>query len=114
MSDQVSAGGVGSPTATPAKARNADYRIALRPDGNGMTDDVVVRDVKMFRAEMMDDGALWMCCYLDDECEQRIDFWISTSTRRSKLLLQTTDVPPGDEFVYENDDDAAACLEWLP
>ncbi len=36
--------------------------MALRYDSHGL-DDVVVKDVETFRAEMMDDDDLWLCCY---------------------------------------------------
>ena len=41
-----------------------DPRVALRADSAGDLDDVVVRDVEMFRAEVVSEDVLWLCCYL--------------------------------------------------
>lgn len=40
--------------------------IALRRAASrgGELDDVVVKGVDMFRAEILDAGTLWLCCYL--------------------------------------------------
>lgn len=76
-----------------------DYRIALRPDDNGHLDDVVVKDVTMFRAEMMDDKTLWLACYLDNETHDRITFWVSV--QRGKLHFDFTETPQLTEVVYE-------------
>lgn len=40
-------------------------RIRLDADTYGDLDDVVVRDVSMFRAERMNADTWWVCCYLD-------------------------------------------------
>lgn len=78
------------------------YRLALRPEPNQpdetLMDDVVVNDVSMFRAEMMSDKTLWLCCYLVGT-EERVDFWVSV--KRGKLRLHVTEYPDGD-FVYED------------
>jgi hypothetical protein len=52
---------------------NRDYQIALRDDDLGL-DDVVVKDVEMFRMERMSETSAWLCCYLPDG--QRITFWV--------------------------------------
>lgn len=41
------------------------YQIALRHDDLGL-DDVVVKDVEMFRMERMDEDYVWLACYLTD------------------------------------------------
>ncbi|MEJ7763859.1 MAG: hypothetical protein WKF86_00020 [Acidimicrobiales bacterium] len=45
-----------------------EYRIALRPLSDAadpdLMDDVVIRDVSMFRAEQMDSNSWWVACYL--------------------------------------------------
>lgn len=41
------------------------YQIALRHDDLGL-DDIVVKDVAMFRMERMDNDYVWFCCYLTD------------------------------------------------
>lgn len=79
------------------------YRIALRPERNDprpdVLDDVVVKDVSMFRAEMMDDRSLWLCCYLAGT-DERIVFY--ATAKRGKLILTVTEHPMGD-FLYEDD-----------
>lgn len=72
-----------------------DYRIALRLDGDGMLDDVVVGDVSLFRAEMMDEQTLWMCCYLPGTGVEhdRIAFWVSID--RGRLRFETQEAPEG-------------------
>lgn len=74
-------------------------RIALRPDEAGALDDVVVRDVSMFRAEMMDDRTLWMCCYFPDN-DERVTFWVRS--KRGPLVFDVTEQPRESEaFRYE-------------
>lgn len=73
-----------------------DYRIALRPDHRGDLDDVVVKDVEMFRAEMMDRGRLWMCCYL--EGHDRVNFWVRA--KGSRLEFTVTEQP--HDVAYED------------
>lgn len=41
-------------------------RLALRRTSDGVLDDVEVRQVSTFRAEMMDDNRFWLCCCLQD------------------------------------------------
>lgn len=72
-----------------------DYRIALRPDDSGQLDDTVVKGVSMFRAEIMDNNTLWMCCYLEGS-DERITFCV----RGKNLRYDVTEHPHGD-FPYE-------------
>lgn len=80
------------------------YRIALHPDDEGALDDVVVRDVSMFRAEMMDNTTLWMCCYLAGT-DERVTFWVRATRRKGKRLaleFHVTEQPPEvDGITYE-------------
>jgi hypothetical protein len=76
-------------------SKQPPYRIALRPASNGTLDDVVVNDVSMFRAEMMDKDALWMCCYLSEH--ERVNFWVRA---RGGTLTFTVTESPGD-VTYE-------------
>ena len=39
-------------------------QIALRRHRDGTLDDTVVTGVSMFRAEVLHDDCLWLCCYL--------------------------------------------------
>lgn len=88
------------PAATSKQPRRAfPYRIALRDDDRGALDDVVVCDVSMFRAEMMDNKTLWMCCYFPDS-EQRVTFWVRS--RRGHLDFDVTEQPfESEHFTYE-------------
>lgn len=81
---------------------NKDYRIALRDDSEGYLDDVVVKDVEMFRLERMDDGLIWMCCYLKGN-DNPVTFWVSggrrTKTRPMPCMVDVTEYPK--DVVYE-------------
>jgi hypothetical protein len=68
----------GKPKPPPPPDVKRGYQIALRYDDLGL-DDVVVKDVKMFRMERMDDAYVWMCCYLNDG--QVIHFDLSSTKR---------------------------------
>lgn len=74
-----------------------DARIALRPDKAGDLDDVVVRDVSMFRAERMDDDRWWICCYLGDDGD-RIAWDI---TGDASIFMDITELPEQD-VTYEH------------
>lgn len=71
-------------------------RIALRPDSKGQLDDVVVKGVTMFRAEIMDTNAMWMCCYLGGGSD-RIAFWV----RGKRLSYSVTEYPTNPAINYE-------------
>lgn len=60
--------------------------MALRHDSDGL-DDVVVETPRMFRAEMMSDDHLWMCCYFGDNHE-RVAFAVTAVTDGRKATLQ--------------------------
>jgi hypothetical protein len=82
---------------------NADYRIALRPDDPAVPDrmdDIVVKDVKMFRAEQMDSGSWWVCCYLDDAGDERLTFSVDARCRPRRMDWTVTEYPKGDH-AYE-------------
>ncbi len=51
------------------------YDIALRYDDLGL-DDIVVKDVEMFRMERMDDDYVWLACYLKNGQEIIFDLHI--------------------------------------
>ena len=83
--------------------REGDARLpvmALRPyhDDPERLDDVVVKDVRTFRAEMMSDGTLWMACYFNDEGDG-IHFWARAGKRgTAQLHLSATTVPEHTDF----------------
>ena len=64
-------------------------RVELRNDEDGNLDDVVIRDVYMFRMERMDDDAIWMSCYLDEAVDKYVDFTLRVED--GKLLMIVTD-----------------------
>lgn len=87
-----------------------DYRIALRPDdrtadplGNGvLMDDIVVRDVEMFRAEQMDDDTWWVCCYLaGEDTTNRLAWSVRARCRPKRLDWITTEFPEGVAYEHE-------------
>lgn len=87
-----------------------DYRIALRPDDHGADpfdhrtrlDDIVVRDVAMFRAEQMDVASWWVCCYLDNTTQDRICWSVNASARPRRIDWTGYEYPSGP-VVYEHD-----------
>ncbi len=88
-----------------------DYRIALRPDWREKTDpmrhetrldDIVVRNVAMFRAEQMDTHSWWVCCYLDHDTMDRICWNVSANARPKRLDWVTTEYP-ASSLVYEHE-----------
>ena len=72
---------------------DSDRRVELRLDQNDALDDVVVRDVSMFRAEVLSPGLLWLCCYLSspDGEEQRVTFEVHA--RGKRLDFQAVETP---------------------
>lgn len=70
--------------------------MVLRRDQNDALDDVVVRDVSMFRAEVLSPGHLWLCCYLrgSDGEEQRVTFEVHA--RGKRLELEAVETPNRD------------------
>ena len=73
----------------------ADYQIALREDDLGL-DDVVVRDVAMFRMERMDTDYVWLACYLTNGQEIVFDLWRDKKTIKYKARL------PLPNVIYED------------
>jgi hypothetical protein len=69
--------------------------IALRDDPDGVLDDVVVKGVEMFRAEMMDDRTLWLCCYLTNG--ERITWGVHSP--RKPLVMATQEMPMAGTFI---------------
>lgn len=65
--------------------------IALREADDGSLDDVVAKNVTMFRAEMMDDKTLWMACYFDEAADERLTFYVRAP--RGKLEFGWTEEP---------------------
>ena len=67
--------------------------MALRPlaDNPDLMDDIVVKDVTMFRAEAMDDGNWWICCYLSND--ERVAFSMTAHCRPRRLECVVTEKP---------------------
>lgn len=74
-----------------SKARDERTPVmALRPHVDGSMDDVVVKDVEMFRAEQMDTGTLWMACYFRNG--ERITFHVQAQ-RKNDLRYDVGEMP---------------------
>jgi hypothetical protein len=60
-------------------------------------DDVVVRDVSMFRAELLDPGRLWLACYLPGTGidGDRVTFEVSVG-EAGTLHFEVVERPAGD------------------
>jgi hypothetical protein len=71
------------------------YQIALREDSLGL-DDIVVKDVAMFRMERMDEDHVWLACYLTDGQEIVFSLWCEGET----IMYETRDPLP--HVVYED------------
>jgi hypothetical protein len=69
------------------------WRVALR--GAAGLDDVVVEDVSMFRAEMLEPSRLWLACYLPGTGVEgdRITFEVAAVDGR--LHLEVVESPAG-------------------
>lgn len=81
-----------------------EYRIALRPDDQDADpfdltalDDIVVKDVQMFRAEQMNHDTWWVCCYLDDE--RYITFHVTVED--GSLVWTATEFPNNVKYEHE-------------
>lgn len=100
-------GGDGPGTSRPSSPRSPDYRIALRPDldrGDPMEhdtllDDIVVKDVPMFRAEDMGDH-WWVCCYLGDDGTHDRICWSVRARKKGVIEWTTTEYPT--DVTYEH------------
>lgn len=68
--------------------------MALRPDDRfpDEMDDIVVKDVTMFRAEAMSDTGWWMACYFANG--EQVTFWIGIGKAPKRVVVSVTDTPP--------------------
>lgn len=82
------------------RRKRSRNRIALRPDSDGLLDDVVVENVSMFRMERMDDGIWWLCCYLADS-DERIAWSIHSRSGRAIVDAYTSEYPQLGPDAYE-------------
>ena len=69
--------------------------MALRRTRDGALDDVVVQQVSMFRAEMLDSDRLWLCCYLPGTgvTGDRVAFDITA--RDGQIKFEVVELPGG-------------------
>lgn len=77
------------------EARKARIPVmALRPDYvyPDEMDDIVVEDVKTFRAEAMSDDMWWMCCYFHNG--ESVTFHVVREKRPARLSVSVTEEPP--------------------
>lgn len=93
--------------------QRTEYRIAIRPDDadadpmhpDTLMDDIVVNNVAMFRAEQMDVGSWWVCCYLDNETHDRIAWNVEARCRPRRIDWTTIEYPEGP-VIYEHEVEA--------
>jgi len=78
----------------PQSSEPATPAMALRPDSRfpDEMDDIVVKDVEMFRAEAMDDDAWWMCCYFANG--ERVSFHVGLAAKPKRVVISVTETPP--------------------
>ena len=96
---------------TRPKVPDSRYDIALRPDVaeddpmryDTLLDDIVVRNVHLFRAEAMDDGEWWVCCYLDPAGDDRICWSVTAKCRPRRIEWNTTEFPMTTDVLYEHE-----------
>lgn len=83
------------------------YDIALRPDDPAeprRMDDIVVRNVAMFRAEQMDKNWWWVSCIFADEdgnLKDELVFDVYARSKPTRIDWMLRDRPQG-EFIYED------------
>jgi hypothetical protein len=71
-------------------------RLTLARTSDGALDDVFVRDVSMFRAEVMDRGRLWLCCYLPGTGNDGDRVTFEVIARGKRLEFNVVEMPTGD------------------
>lgn len=72
-----------------------DVRMALRATSDGALDDVVVQDVSMFRAEMLDEGRLWLACYLPNSGVDGDRVTFEVTAQDGRLAFEVVEMPEG-------------------
>jgi hypothetical protein len=78
-----------------AKAKSERIPVmALRPDHRfpDEMDDIVVKDVTMFRAEAMDDDVWWMACYFANG--EQVTFNVGLASKPKRVVVSVTEKPP--------------------
>jgi hypothetical protein len=80
------------------KAKGQVPEMALRPDHRfpEELDDIVVENVRMFRAEAMSDTNFWMCCYFGDNHE-RVTFNVTIGKNPKRIVVTAGEIP--DEWI---------------
>lgn len=75
--------------------------MALRPDHEfpDELDDVVVKNVRMFRAEAMSPTSWWMACYFEngEHNHEQISFNVSIGKNPKRIVVTAGDMP--DQWV---------------
>jgi hypothetical protein len=71
-------------------------RMALRRGGGGALDDVFVREVSTFRAEVLDQRRLWMCCYLEGTGVEDDRVAFTVTARGNQLVFEIEEQPAGN------------------
>lgn len=79
------------PMGAPVAAIRAEEPGSEDSQRKHLVDDLVVENVATFRAEMMSEDSLWMCCYLPGTNE-RFAFWVH-AVKRGQLDFSITEWP---------------------
>ena len=69
--------------------------MALRRTDDNLLDDVFVRQVSMFRAEMLDSDRLWLCCYLPGTGIDGDRVAFEVTARHGKITFEVAEMPEG-------------------
>lgn len=72
--------------------------MTLRRSGSGLN-DVVVRGVEMFRAEMLNDGHLWFSCYLSGTGVESDRVTFEVVACGDRLEFEVGEMPTGSASV---------------
>ncbi|WP_083267967.1 hypothetical protein [Lentzea guizhouensis] len=71
-------------------------RMALRRGNGSLLDDVSVRDVSLFHAEMMDQRTLWIGCYLEGTGVEHDRVTFMVTARGNRLVFEVVEQPEGN------------------
>ena len=72
-----------------------------------MMDDIVAEDVRMFRAELMDDSSLWIACYFGEISDQKKwdSLELNVKVIDGELVLEMLDTPESGYIDIDTDDE---------
>jgi hypothetical protein len=86
----------------PSNGQSRPARLVLRHSSEVLLDDVVVSDVGMFRAEMLNEGRLWLCCYLPGTGVDGDRITFEVVARGDRLEFELGETPAGEVSTDRN------------